>query len=376
MGLQPPTKKHPYPKRIPGLSLLQFAGIVVLVAGGIVFTGIALLSLTKQASPTSFFPIPTPTPKKQTTLIYNIPQPPQLPTSRELQTIVDEAVNLARIKGLPTKPLSITLIDMKTETSSGYQNEILRFPASVSKLFWMVELYAQVENKILPSETLIYTPECQTDICKLIQKSDNEAASRILDQLTSTTSGEKLDDKEYQTWLTQREQVNIFFQKAGYESINISQKNFPIPYLKMNEPQGRDLQMRGDTEHLIRNKMTTDHAARLMYEIFTVQAISPTASQNMMQLLTRDLRPEIWKQEQYNSVEGFLGQSLPVNEVYFASKVGWTSTSRQETAYIATKDGKAAYILTIFADDPLYADDWKIFPQISLYVYNRMHNLR
>ena len=41
--------------------------------------------------------------------------------------------------------------------------------------------------------------------------------------------------------------------------------------------------------------------------------------------------------------------------VYFGSKAVWTSGSRQEAAYIATPDGKAAYILVLFAEDRVYA---------------------
>lgn len=48
------------------------------------------------------------------------------------------------------------------------------------------------------------------------------------------------------------------------------------------------------------------------------------------------------------------------------------SESRQEVAYIATQDGKAAYILVIFADAPAYGDDWEIFPAISRFVFNQM----
>jgi hypothetical protein len=120
--------------------------------------------------------------------------------------------------------------------------------------------------------------------------------------------------------------------------------------------------------------MTTNQAARLMYEIFTNQAVSPECSQKMQQLLLRDLRPEVWKQELYNSVEGFLGESLPYEQIYFASKVGWTSGSRQEVAFVATKDGKTRYILAVFADHPAYAEDWEIFPKLSIHVFNRMHD--
>nr|WP_263012369.1 class A beta-lactamase-related serine hydrolase [Laspinema sp. D3c] len=273
---------------------------------------------------------------------------------------------------MPTSALSISLIDDKTGKVAGYQEQTLRYPASLAKLFWMVALYAQVEKKLLPEDTVFSTEQCQNNLCKMVQKSDNDAASRIVDLLTDTTS-QFQNSENYEQWLNQRQWVNRFFQEAGYQDINISQKNFPIPYLKLDEPQGFELRMRGNPENPLRNKMSSEQVARLMYEIVNRQAVSQKASENMMQLLRRDLRPEVWQQEQYNSVQGFLSELLPISEVYVASKVGWTSTSRQEVAYIATEDGKSAYILAIFGDDPAFANDWKIFPEISLHIYRRMN---
>lgn len=312
--------------------------------------------------------------KPHLNLTYNVKKSPPLQASQNLQAIVNEAVNLADIQGLPTDTLSITLIDVKTNQIAAYQQDILRYPASVAKLFWMVALYAQIENKILPAQAAFYTPECKSNICKMIEKSDNEAASRIVDRLTDTTSSQLPLEENYHNWLEKRQWLNHFFQAAGYKNINISQKNFPIPYLKMDGPQGLDLKMRGNPDRPIRNKMSTEQAARLMYEIFNGQAVSPKASQQMMQLLKRDLRPEVWQQEQYNSVEGFFSEFLPFEEIHFSSKVGWTATSRQEVAYITTKDDKTAYILAIFGDDPAYGNDWKIFPELSRLIYNRMTN--
>lgn len=206
----------------------------------------------------------------------------------------------------------------------------------------------------------------------MIQKSDNESASRVIDWLTGTTSGLSLEDEALNIWLQKRKPLSKFFEVAGYEGIDISQKNFPIPYLKLDLPEGCDLQIRGNLSRPIRNQVTTKQAARLMSEIVAGEAVSQQASQEMLQLLTRDLQPEIWKEERYNSIEGFLGESLPLDNAYLNSKVGGTFDSRQEVAYIRSKDAKATYILVIFADAPAYGNDWKIFPKISRLVFDRM----
>jgi beta-lactamase class A len=306
-------------------------------------------------------------------LEYNVQQRPQLKNSQDLQKIVDQVVNIASNKSLPTTSLSITLIDLKTNEEASYQQEELRYPASVVKLYWLVMLQAQLKQK-----NTIEDKSLSLELEKMIKKSDNEAASRILDRITKTESGSNLDSEEFKNWLDKREQVNQFFINAGYENLNISQKTFPIPYLKLYSPQGRDLQMRKDINQPIRNKITTKETSRLMYDIVNRQAVTPDKSKQMLDLLSIDTATRINKRydknpNTFNSVRGFLSQSLP-NDIYFAAKAGWTSELRGETAYIATKDGKTQYILTILAEDSSYAYNWDIFPEISQLVFEQMKN--
>lgn len=369
---QQQRKRHRRERNGAGLSRLQFAILVTAIATGMTSLGIAVLWLSKEGQVSPTVTAPTAPKEESKELVYNVRTPPNFRHSQDLQGIVDEVVNFANLQGLPVEELSITLIDLSDPNSSefaGYRNQELRFPASLSKLFWMVALYAHLQRGFLKDENFFY-PE----IYKTIQKSDNEPASRILDRLTDTTSGVPLEGEAYQKWLKKRLSINRFFEKAGYTNINISQKNFPIPYLKLDGPEGRDLQMRGDPLRPIRNQITTDQAARLMYEIFTDRAVSEKYSQKMKELLKRDLRAEVWKQELYNSIEGFLGEFLPVEDVEFYSKVGWTSSSRQDAAFIASQDVRTRYILVIFGDSRAYAEDWEIFPEMSLLIFNRLVN--
>ena len=352
-------------------SSLNFFLTILIVSGSLTSSGLFVLLLLAQPNkPYSINRNFDTNIQQRFTSSYNVVGIVTFLDGDKLQNVVDEVVRIVDQKGLPTTELSVTIIDLNNPEGaikSGYRNREFRFPASVTKLFWMVMLYGELKADYLKNEGFY-----NEDLYKMIQKSDNEAASRIVDQITETTSGKELSTKEYEAWLKKRKQINNFFQSAGYLDLDISQKNFPIPYLRLSEPSGRELQMRGNIDHPNRNKMTTDQAARLMYEIFTNQAVSVEYSQKMQHLLLRDLRPEVWKKELYNSVKGFLGESLPYQQIYFASKVGWTSTSRQEVAFIASKDGKARYILTIFGDHPAYANDWEIFPKLSHYVFNRM----
>lgn len=308
--------------------------------------------------------------QKASQLVYQPTQPPKLQKSQELQNIVDDVVGLAKSKKLPTKPLSITIIDAKTGKYAGYQQHKLRYPASVVKLFWMVYFYAQAEKGILSEAKFLDA------LSDSIKKSDNKAASIILDTVTNTKSSQNLANKEYQIWLQKRLKINQFYQQANYNQINLSHKTFPIP--NSSNPRGSDLRMRLSSSKIIRNEMTTQQVGRILYEIYNRQSVSQICSQKMLNLLTINAQTRYLKKNEKNSVEfnpvkGFLSESLP-SKVYFAGKAGWTSTRRNDAAIIATPDGEAVYILVVFGEDRSYARNWKILPKFSRFVFERMTN--
>ena len=379
--------------RVKRVRRLRFAALAIASATIFTTCGLTLNRLTTRppavvskprssASPilptwakTALLPLPSRLPGRDSSqLVYNVKTPPNFKQSQELEEIVDEVVKLATEKDLPTKPLSITLIDVKTGEIAGYKQDTLRYPASVIKMFWMVALYAQIENGIWADEGAF-----SLHLSKMIKESDNEAASFILDQLTDTQSRPKIEnEEEFKIWLDNRQQVNHFFREAGYKDIDISQKTYPIPYLRLPEPLGIDLQMRGDPKAPIRNKITTDQAARLLYEMCgTGQAVSSAASEKMCGWLRRDLRPEMRTLESktwgdFNPIQEFFGEALSDVDIDFYSKAGWTSFSRQEASFVATRDGSTVYILTVFGDDAAYAKDKTIFPKMSRLVFDRM----
>ncbi|NMF63953.1 serine hydrolase [Brasilonema octagenarum] len=317
-------------------------------------------------------PIPFRQATQHSEVVYNLKTPPKFKQSQELQAIVNDVVNLTTAKDLPKKALSITLIDAKTGETGAYQQDTPRYPASVVKLFWMVILYAQIESNLWKNEQ-DFTPY----LAKMIKESDNEAASFILDEVTDTHSEPELESEKLKIWKNKRQQVNRFFEKAGYNHINISQKTFPIDYLNLSEPEGSELQILGNPIWNW-NKITTEQGARLLYEIcYAGQAVSPQASKKMCAWLKRDFNPKVLQKKQlesdgFNPVETFFGESLSKTNAQFYSKAGWVSLSRAETAMITTGNSGATYVLTIFAEDSAYANDTQIFPQISRLVYNRM----
>ncbi|MGB3655840.1 MAG: serine hydrolase [Rivularia sp. (in: cyanobacteria)] len=376
-------------KRSAQLLRLQFASIVIGVALTLALIGLVLFKQQNSDNTEQATEVDRSTPLRSpptvsaslvklsdsidtSKLAYNITTSPRFTQSKELQNIVDEVVKLTKDRKLPTQPLSITLIDIKTSKIAGYQQEKLRYPASVVKLFWMVYLYAQIEKGIL------LEVEFTQYLDSTIKKSDNEAASYIVDRISNTEYKKNIQGEEYKNWKNQRLQVNQYFQQAGYDNINVSQKTFPIPSLKLFKPEGSELKLRDNPQKPICNKISTQQVARLLNEIYTNQSISSIYSEKMAQLLTIDsetinIKKDDKNPNEFNPVRGFLSESLPSN-VQFMGKAGWTSGTRNDAAIIATPDGKAAYILVVFGEDKAYASDWDLFPSISELVFNRMTN--
>ncbi|MEM1311312.1 MAG: serine hydrolase [Cyanobacteria bacterium P01_H01_bin.153] len=299
------------------------------------------------------------------------------PSSPELQQIVDEAVRQVAAKGLPTEALSLSLVDLTGDCCDygAYQDQQPRYPASMVKLFWLVALYGHYEAGTLQ-------PDVDVDIDDeelMAHYSNNGASSRIVDALTQTESGELLAGADWQTWLAARQSLNTYFLRAHYPDLNIAHKTFPIPDLGLTERGGRDHQLADsaaipDTEPaLTRNYLTTQALARLLYEIDTGQAISPTWSDRIKQHLRHSTDPAVWQREDPNAIAGFFGEYLPP-DVQLFTKLGFTfDDGRQEAAIIASPDNQTRFVLVMFANDAVYSyQDETVLPKGARYVYDQM----
>ncbi len=310
--------------------------------------------------------------------IYKVIGETKFVPSPKLDPVVNNIKEYSKKNKLPIESLSITIIDTKTGEIAGYQNDVDRYPASVVKMFWLVAAYQKIVQKELNQTS--FSPAIE----QMIFKSDNQGGSTILDAVTQTKSTpNNLSENELVIEKQKRQKVNDFFLQAGYsQNINVSQKTFPIPQDNIMEPKGFDQQLRGeDPQKPIRNRITTNDAARLMYEIVTGKSIDPNTSKEMTTLLTRDINPTFWKKQppnpiDFNPVESFFGEGLPAGKTLnIVSKAGWTSASRQEVAFIQSKDGKTSYILAVFGDDAAYGKSKQIFPEIAAQVYKEMRTL-
>jgi beta-lactamase class A len=374
MSLLDPSKNTPTVATSP-------APIVTTTPSNIVPAPVATTTpaiTTTDATPLTTTSPATPVSATDRPFVYRVVGKTNFKSSPKLQKIVKRIVNYSRSKQLPESALSVTLIDTKTGEKADYNGSTERYPASVVKLFWLVAIYQQI------NDGLVNKSDVNGAIEQMIFKSDNQGASRVIDIITNTQSTSlELPSDKLATQKQQRQNLNEFFRQAGYNAtINVSQKTFPIPQENLMEPKGFDKQLRGDNpEKPTRNKITTDDAARLMYEIVNAQAIDPETSKKMRSLLARNTNPNFWKKQppnpiDFNPVESFFGEGLPSGKTEnIVSKAGWTSASRQEVAFVKSKDGQTRYVLAVFGDDAAYGKSKKIFPEISNLVYNEMQKV-
>jgi beta-lactamase class A len=264
---------------------------------------------------------------------------------------------------LEDKQLSITLIDLRDPqhpvTASFRGNERI-YPASVSKLFYLVAAHRWLEDKKIEQ-----TPELTRALRDMIVDSSNEATQYVVDVITHTTSGYELPPKEMEEWQYKRNAVNRYFAELGYTNININQKTF------CEDAYGRERVSRGPNGEN-RNKLTTDATARLMMEIVTGKIANPARTAQMMELLKRDYAGK--SDDTDNQGTGFSGIALKGREGYrLWSKAGWTSTTRHDVAYIEAPDG-AKFVLATFTTD--HSRDREIIPTVARVVIDGFKELR
>lgn len=259
------------------------------------------------------------------------------------------ALNRAAEKTLKDFPkltadnLALSVVDLTRPDKivrADYHGDAPFYPASLAKLFFMVEAYRQGK----------FTPEIERALREMIQVSDNDAAAFLVDVLTETASGSELEGKALEEFIERRRKMNSSFASLGYD---ISAMVKPWSF----GPFGRDKQMMG--ENLInRNRASANSIASLLLWIVRRHAISPQASEAMMSLLERPLSPP---RPTENQVKEFLGESLPPGSKLW-SKEGDTSEVRHDAAYIELPDGKKLVVVILTRGA---ADDKTLLPGIG-----------
>jgi hypothetical protein len=229
------------------------------------------------------------------------------------------------------------------------------YPASLVKLFYLVAIQEWLQSSMVSE-----SKELNRAIRDMIVDSSNDATSLVVDILSGTTSGPELPTAPFETWKSQRNIVNRYFQSLGWselEMININQKTWG------DGPYGRERAFLGELMDN-RNMLTTDAVARLFHSIVGGVAVSSMRSQQMMSLLKRSLNSEdLGSNTDENQVSGFLGAGLPQNAQLW-SKAGWTSQVRHDAAYIEIPE-QQPYLLVVFTEGKANSQNRGILPFVS-----------
>jgi len=251
--------------------------------------------------------------------------------------------SLKEFPRLAADNLALSVIDLtkpETPVRADYHGDASFYPASLVKLFFMVETYHQ--DKL--------TPEIERALREMIWVSDNDAAAFLLDILTDTCSGSELEGKALEDFIDRRRRLNRYFASLGYD---ISAMIKPWSF----GPFGRDMQIMGENK-VNRNRASANSFASLLLGIVRHHAISPHASDAMMALLERPLSP---LRSTENQVKEFLGESLPPGTKLW-SKEGDTSEVRHDAAYVELPSGRKFIIILLTRGA---ADDKTMLPGIG-----------
>lgn len=268
-----------------------------------------------------------------------------VPVDPELAAKVTRAAeaSLKEFPRLTADNFALSVIDLtkpETPIRADYHGDASFYPASLVKLFFMVETYHQAK----------LTPEIERALREMIWVSDNDAAAFLLDILTDTSSGGELEAKALEDFTERRRKLNRYFASLGYD---ISAMIKPWSF----GPFGRDMQIMGENK-VNRNRASANSFASLLLWIVRRHAISSPASDAMMSLLERPLSPP---RPTENQVKEFLGESLPPGTKLW-SKEGDTSEVRHDVAYIELPSGRK-FIVAILTRGA--ADDKTLLPGIG-----------
>ena len=250
--------------------------------------------------------------------------------------------------------ISATDFWQQSPPGASYRGVEAIYPASVVKLFYLVAAHEWLEREMVSS-----TPELERALSDMIVDSSNDATGLVVDVLTGTTSGPELPAGPLETWQTQRNIVNRYFESLQWPelaTINVNQKTW------CDGPYGRERLFLGET-YENRNVLTTEATARLLHSIIGGVAVTGERSQAMMALLQRSLDPRLLAADPENQVTGFLGAGLPLNAQLW-SKAGLTSKVRHDAAYVELPE-HPPFQLVVFTEGTDASQNEHILPFVA-----------
>ncbi|NET26212.1 serine hydrolase [Okeania sp. SIO1I7] len=239
------------------------------------------------------------------------------------------------------------------------------YAGKIVHLFYLIAIYEWLEKGMVKTSV-----ELERAIRDMIVYSSNDATGLVVDVLTGTTSGPEISSGPFQTWKYQRNFVNRYFQSLKWpelKSININQKTW------CDGPYGRERMFQGLLMEN-RNILTTHSTARLLHSIVSGVAVSPIASQKMMNLLKKNSSQDKLRDGSKEKLIGFLDDGLPQDADVWGKGISDTQV-RHNFAYIELPNIKP-YLLVVFTEGKNLSQNEKILPYISQRFVEAMKKLQ
>jgi hypothetical protein len=253
--------------------------------------------------------------------------------------------SLRQFPNMKAEDLAITVVDLSRPGSvwrGDYHGDAPFYPASVIKLFFMVDVFATKNEKLGDVDRALH---------EMITVSDNDATAYLVDIIAGTNGGPELEGRALHRFIERRREINRRFERLGYRDVSAMMKPWSFG------PFGRDRQVLGENR-INRNKLTANATASLLTWIVRRRAVSPAASEAMVNYLARPLDP---LRTEENQVKEFIGEALPPGSKLW-SKAGWTNEVRHDAAYVELPDGRKL-VLVIFTRGQ--AGDVTLIPAIT-----------
>ena len=124
-------------------------------------------------------------------------------------------------KDFSRKDIAITWINYKSENKSvfkgfgtGINNKKMVYPASIVKLVYGLAAYYWIKKG-----NLILSDEINDAVGKMLSFSSNNATSFLIDLLTGTTSGPRIEGELWENWKYQRSIINDWLHDLNWEEL-------------------------------------------------------------------------------------------------------------------------------------------------------------
>ncbi|MCU1758386.1 class A beta-lactamase-related serine hydrolase [Pseudomonas sp. 14P_8.1_Bac3] len=304
------------------------------------------------------------------------------PRSQDLgDTLVQKALEDYRSAGLSADGLGVTLLlhpqrltqEGRAHRPEGfaYRGQQLFYPCSVVKAFYLVAMDACLASgQVQPHEDL------ERAMRDMIIWSSNTATNYVIDLITQTTGDTLLSAEEFTLWANRRQAVNRYFQSLAWPElaeINLCQK------LMDDERYGREKAFVtfGGNNH---NRLCSNAAARLMFELFNGTVASPERCRRMTARFHRPLTAEFAAQPAAQ-INGYFGANLPSDATLY-SKAGWTgwtgdplaSYRRHDLGYVELpldhEGHYQAFTLAVFTQGQAMSEGTQVLPAIARLAYD------